>query len=247
MGSALLIAHRNKIKIKPYKNLYLGIKPIYPNNIISNTNEKEIASLIANNNLVGIFQGRQEAGPRALGNRSLLFNPCNPHGKDIINSFKGREWYRPLGGTVLYEHKDNFFNLNGKKQIPYMSYATKVKNKNIPAITHVDGSCRVQTLKLEQNVNFYKLIKEFYNLTSIPVIGNTSLNIAGNPIVGTYEQALYLFKNTPLMIIQHIMHFANDGSFRFIYDPKTKNLVKKINPNFMLLNKSYLFPGPISK
>lgn len=212
MGSALLIAHRNKIKIKPYKNLYLGIQPIYPNNIIPNTNEKEIANLIANNNLIGIFQGRQEAGPRALGNRSLLFNPCNPHGKDIVNSFKGREWYRPLGGTVLYEHRDKFFNLNGKEQISYMSYAVKVKNKNVPAITHIDGSCRVQTLKLEQNVNFYKLIKEFYNLTSIPVVGNTSLNIAGSPIVGTYEQALYFFKNTPL---------------KYLYFPDIQHLLKK--------------------
>jgi carbamoyltransferase len=211
LGLALLVAFKNNIKVKPYKNLYLGIKPLYPKNIKKNTSVEEVAKLLKENNIVGIFQGRQEAGPRALGNRSILYNPLNFHAKDIVNTFKKREWYRPFAGTVLHEHANDWFDLNGKEEIPYMSYAVKVK-KFIPGITHVDKSCRVQTLKKEQNKSFYELIQSFYKLSGIPILLNTSLNISGKPLIGTFEQAVDMFKSS---------------SLKYLYFPDIQFLLKK--------------------
>jgi len=190
LGLALLVAFKNNIKVKPYKNLYLGKKPIYPKNIKKNTSVEEIAKLLKENNIVGIFQGKQEAGPRALGNRSILFNPINIHAKEIINTLKNREWYRPFAGTVLHEHADDWFDLNGKEEIPYMSYAVKVK-KYLPGITHVDNTCRIQTLKKEQNKHFYDLIYNFYKLSGVPVLLNTSLNISGKPLIGSFDLSTF--------------------------------------------------------
>jgi carbamoyltransferase len=109
LGLALLVAFKKKIKVKPYSNLYLGIKPIYPGNIEKNTSNEEIAKLLKQNNIVGIFQGRQEAGPRALGNRSILFNPMNPHAKEIVNTFKKRESIGQL--NKLYKNNTNLLKL----------------------------------------------------------------------------------------------------------------------------------------
>jgi len=211
LGLALLVAFKNNIKVKPYKNLYLGKKPIYPKNIKKNTSVEEIAKLLKENNIVGIFQGKQEAGPRALGNRSILFNPINIHAKEIINTLKNREWYRPFAGTVLHEHADDWFDLNGKEEIPYMSYAIKVK-KYLPGITHVDNTCRIQTLKKEQNKHFYDLIYNFYKLSGIPVLLNTSLNISGKPLIGSFDQAIQMFKDTNL---------------KYLYFPDIQFLLKK--------------------
>ena len=211
LGLALLVAFRNNIKVKPYSNLYLGARPIYPENIEKNTSVEEVATLLKQNNIVGIFQGRQEAGPRALGNRSILFNPMHIHAKEIVNTFKKREWYRPFAGTVLHEHADDWFDLNGKEETPYMSYAVKVK-KFIPGITHVDKSCRIQTLKKQQNNNFYDLIQCFYKLSGVPVLLNTSLNISGKPLIGTFDQAIQMFKQT---------------SLKYLYFPDIQYLLKK--------------------
>jgi carbamoyltransferase len=219
LGAALLVAYRNNIKIEPYKNLYLGKQPIYNfnTNFINEhkISSEQVAKLLFDNNLVALFQGRAEAGPRALGNRSLLFNPCNPHGKELVNVFKKREWYRPYAGTILHEHHKEWFDLNGKEEVPFMSYATKVlKNKQsiIPAITHVDGSCRIQTLKKEQNENFYNLISEFYKISNVPILLNTSLNIAGKPLTNSFEQLIAMFNTTNL---------------HYIYIPEHKVLIKK--------------------
>jgi carbamoyltransferase len=211
LGLALLVAFKNNIKVKPYKNLYLGVNPVYPTNIKQNTSTEEIAKLLKQNNIVGIFQGKQEAGPRALGNRSILFNPLNLHAKEIVNTFKKREWYRPFAGTVLHEHANDWFDLNGKEEIPYMSYAVKVK-KFLPGITHVDKSCRIQTLKKEQNKNFYDLIQSFYKLSGAPVLLNTSLNISGKPLIGSFDQAVNMFNNTNL---------------KYLYFPDIQFLLKK--------------------
>jgi len=211
LGLALLVAFKNNIKVKPYKNLYLGKQPIYPKDIKKNTSVEEVAKLLKENNIVGIFQGKQEAGPRALGNRSILFNPMNIHAKEIVNTLKKREWYRPFAGTVLHEHANDWFDLNGKEEIPYMSYAVKAK-RYLPGITHVDNSCRIQTLKKEQNKNFYNLIQYFYKLSGIPVLLNTSLNISGKPLVGTFDQAIEFFKNNNL---------------NYLYFPDIEFLLKK--------------------
>ena len=213
MGLALLVAKENNIKVKPYNNLYLGLKPEYPK-LKPNTNINEVVELLKNNNIVAIYQGRQEAGPRALGNRSLLFNPMNPHAKDIVNKLKQREWYRPYAGTVMYEHFKKWFDLP-KLETPFMSYAAKVKKPNlIPGITHIDNTCRVQTLKEKQNPHFYSLIKAWYNKTKCPVLLNTSLNIAGKPLINSYNQAISLVNNTEL---------------KYVYMPEINYLYKKEN------------------
>jgi carbamoyltransferase len=192
----------NKIKIVPYDNLFLGQKPIYNINLQFHknkpTSDADVAKIISDGNLVAIFQGRAESGPRALGNRSFLFDPRDFFAKEKINLVKKREWFRPFAGTVLYEHAHDWFDLNGKDEMQYMSYASVVKEDKkrlIPGIVHVDNTCRIQTLKKENNINFYNLINEFYLLTGIPMLLNTSFNISGEPIVNSVEDAMKSMMN----------------------------------------------------
>jgi carbamoyltransferase len=154
---------------------------------------KNVAKLISENNIVTIFQGRSEAGPRALGNRSILYNPTDPNGKDYVNKVKNREWFRPFAGSVLKEKAHEWFDLAGLEESPFMMYAMDVwpdKQEKIKAITHVDGTCRIQTVTEEQNPHYYKLIQEFEKITGVPILFNTSFNLAGDPLVETIEDAL---------------------------------------------------------
>ena len=169
--------------IKSYSNMFniYNIKP------------KNVAKLISENNIVTIFQGRSEAGPRALGNRSILYNPTDPNGKDFVNKVKKREWFRPFAGTVLLEKANEWFDMAGLEESPFMMYAMDVwpdKQETIKAITHVDGTCRIQTVTEEQNPHYYKLIQEFEKITGVPILFNTSFNLAGDPLVETIEDAL---------------------------------------------------------
>ena len=154
---------------------------------------ENVAKLISENNIVTIFQGRSEAGPRALGNRSILYNPTDPNGKDYVNKVKNREWFRPFAGSVLKEKAHEWFDLAGLEESPFMMYAMDVwpdKQETIKAITHVDGTCRIQTVTEEQNPHYYKLIQEFEKITGVPILFNTSFNLAGDPLVETIEDAL---------------------------------------------------------
>jgi carbamoyltransferase len=154
---------------------------------------ENVAKLIAENNIVTIFQGRSEAGPRALGNRSILYNPTDPNGKDYVNKVKNREWFRPFAGSVLKENAHEWFDMAGLEESPFMMYAMDVwpdKQEQIKAITHVDGTCRIQTVTEEQNPHYYKLIQEFGKITGVPILFNTSFNLAGDPLVETIEDAL---------------------------------------------------------
>ena len=129
------------------------------------TDKNEAVKQILNQQIVAIFQNSSEYGPRGLGNRSLLFDPRNKNGKDIVNKIKKREWFRPCAGSVLLENAHEWFDMGTIKESPYMSYAIPVKEEKksiIPAITHVDGTCRVQTVTKEQNKKFYEIIKLFY-------------------------------------------------------------------------------------
>jgi carbamoyltransferase len=123
------------------------------------------------------------------------------HGKDKINIIKNREWFRPYAGTVLDEHKKNWFNFYNKENTEFMSYAVEVKKEKqnlIPAITHIDGSCRVQTLKKEDNEHFYNLIEEFYKITNVPILLNTSLNLAGKPLVEDFDDLIEILKTSEI-------------------------------------------------
>ena len=154
---------------------------------------EQVAKLISERNIVTIFQGRSEAGPRALGNRSILYDPTDPNGKDYVNKVKNREWFRPFAGSVLKEKAAEWFDMAGLEESPFMMYAMDVwpdKQEKIQAITHVDGTCRIQTVTEEQNPHYYKLIQEFEKITGVPILFNTSFNLAGDPLVETIEDAL---------------------------------------------------------
>lgn len=178
-----------------------------------------VSELIATKHIVAIFQGRSECGPRALGNRSLLFDPRDRKGHLYINEIKGREWYRPVAGTILEEEFQNYFNTAGMKSSPFMVYAFPVsedlnKSKRIGAITHVDNTCRIQTVNEQQNYHYYNLIKSFHKKTGVPVIGNTSFNLGGEPIVETVEDAISVI---------------NRSKIEFLYLPEKKVLILSEN------------------
>ena len=150
---------------------------------------KKTAQLIADGNVVGWYQGKMEWGPRALGNRSILADPRKADMKDILNAkIKHRESFRPFAPSILEEYTSDYFDINIPS--PYMLMVAHIKKpKDIPAVTHVDGTGRLQTVSKETNSLYYDLINEFYRITSIPVIVNTSMNVMGEPIVNTPEQA----------------------------------------------------------
>ena len=158
----------------------------------------QIAQELSNGKIIGWFQGRSEYGPRALGNRSIIADPRNPHTRDIINHVvKKREWFRPFAPVVLEEYYQDWFDFPIPS--PYMLYTAQVKQpEKIPAVTHVDGSARFQTISEETNPHYYNLVKAFYKLTGVPVLLNTSLNGNGEPMLETPEEAINFFKNSHL-------------------------------------------------
>ncbi len=156
------------------------------------------AKLIADGNVIGWFQGRMELGPRALGARSILADPRRPDMQDILNSkVKHREGFRPFAPSVLEEYASEYFDCD--RPSPYMLFVVDVKKdkqKAIPAITHVDGTARFQTVNKHQSPRYWKLIKKFQELTSVPVVVNTSFNVMGEPIVCTPREAFTCFEST---------------------------------------------------
>ena len=160
---------------------------------------REVAQAIADGKIVGWFQGKSESGNRALGNRSILADPRNPNIKDIINqTIKMREDFRPFAPAVLEEHYKEYFDT--KLPSPYMSRICKVKSDKVPGITHVDGTARIQTVSKTDNEKFYKLLLEFWCITGIPMLLNTSFNCR-EPIVETPKQAINTFKRTALDLL----------------------------------------------
>lgn len=153
------------------------------------------AHLLAAGNVVGWVQGRSEFGPRALGNRSILADPRPPENKDIINSMvKKREGYRPFAPSVLEDRLRDFFEVpNGQTRFPFMNVTLRVRPEMravLGAITHVDGSARVQTVSPSENQSFYTLIAQFGALTGIPIVLNTSFNNHAEPIVESVDDAV---------------------------------------------------------
>jgi carbamoyltransferase len=153
------------------------------------------AGLLAKSKIVGWFQGRMEIGPRALGNRSILADPRDPHMKDILNQrVKFREGFRPFAPAILEERCEEFFGTNVPSPFMLRAYRVRPEKRDlIPAVVHVDGTCRVQTVNQAHHPLLYRLIKHFESLTGIPVILNTSFNLRGEPIVRTPADALDTF------------------------------------------------------
>jgi carbamoyltransferase len=205
MGLAKLgwYVYNEKAPKNPLTHIYLGSTPNYSilDNILAqvqgikveSANVGDVADLLVNGNIVSLFQGRAEGGPRALGNRSIMFDPRVSNGKDIVNQVKGREWFRPFAASVMEEHADEWFEMRGLKSSPFMMYAINLSAKHIgdvPSVTHVDGTCRVQTVNEKDNVFYYNIIKAFYEKTGVPMVFNTSFNLAGDPLVETLVDAI---------------------------------------------------------
>ncbi len=168
---------------------------------------KKVAQLIAKQKVVGWFQGRMEWGPRALGNRSIIADARNKENWRKVNlKIKFRESFRPFAPTVLEEKSEDYFEipkgvLGRKTPTSYMLLIAKVKEekrKEIPAVTHIDGTARLQTISREQNPLYYDLIKEFDKITGCPVIINTSFNVRGEPIIHSPEDAYNCFMKTEM-------------------------------------------------
>lgn len=222
-GAKYVYAETTKME-KPFKkqtSIYYGPKydPESYNDFIKDyevidTSYDEIAKLIRNGNIVTIFQGRSEGGPRALGNRSILFDPTILDGKDIVNKVKRREFFRPFACSILQEKVNEWFDLAGREESPHMMYAVDclpgVEGK-IPSVIHVDETCRIQTVTKEQNEHYYNLISAFEKLSEVPILFNTSFNLGGDPLVETIVDAIITLQQSDI---------------EYMYLPEIQKLVK---------------------
>ncbi|MGH9809554.1 MAG: carbamoyltransferase family protein, partial [Terriglobia bacterium] len=180
----------------------------------------ETAKVLADEKVVGWFQGRSEFGPRALGNRSIIADPRNPAMKDVLNArVKFRQAFRPFAPIVLAERASEIFE--GDEESPFMLLAKRVNPKwadKIPAIVHVDGTARVETVRREHNERLYLLLKEFERLTGVPVLLNTSFNIKGEPIVETPADAMKCFLSTGIdYLAMHDMLIEKSPYYNVFY------------------------------
>jgi len=159
---------------------------------------KETAAILAEDKIIGWFQGRMEFGPRALGARSILASPINGEMQAKLNDIKDREDFRPVAPVVLENEANEWFE--GAEQSPFMLFVYCVRSDKadkIPAVRHVDGTARIQTVSEEQHPRYYELLKEFKKLTGVPVLVNTSFNTRGEPIVCTPRDAIECFWTSP--------------------------------------------------
>ena len=163
---------------------------------------EEVASQIAEGNVVGWFQGRMEWGPRALGNRSIVAHPGLPNMKDVLNArIKHREWFRPFAPSIMADHQHEYFEHDHPS--PFMLHVYKIraeKRKELCAVNHVDDTGRLQTVTREENSIYYDLISAFHRKTGIPLILNTSFN-ENEPIVCTPEEAIDCFQRTRMDVL----------------------------------------------
>jgi carbamoyltransferase len=216
IGAALLVHYKvteSDTVCKYADSLYLGPSYCYSASEITDTVAKydgtitsdisntDIVKLLRDKNIVTMFQGRSESGPRALGNRSILFDPSFEDGKDYVNEVKHREYFRPFAGSILAEHAHEWFDMRGMDQSPHMMYAMNCQPgvaEKIPSIIHVDGTCRIQTVTREQNPHYYDLINEYYKVSGLPILFNTSFNLGGEPLVETLDDAVRTLANSDM-------------------------------------------------
>jgi len=161
----------------------------------------DVARRLAGGDVVGWFQGRMEFGPRALGNRSILADPRDPAMRERVNALvKKREGFRPFAPAVLAHRAGEHFEVD--HDMPFMLETCQVRSPvDLPAITHVDGSARVQTVDPATNPRFHRLLEAFESQTGCPVLLNTSLNLRGEPIVCTPVDALVCFIRSGLDVL----------------------------------------------
>ena len=206
IGAAYYYQIKNNKRVKPLKTVYVGHNEVdYYSKIVGanyfKCSYQDVVDIMLDGNIISMFQCKSEAGQRALGNRSLLFDPRVENGKDLVNNIKKRENFRPFAGSILQEHFCDWFETNGLKESKYMQYALKVREEfvsKIPAVLHVDSTCRIQTVSKKDNLHYYNLIKCFYKNTGVPIVLNTSFNLAGEPLVETFEDAFNTLQNSKI-------------------------------------------------
>lgn len=234
---------------------------------------QKTARLLAEGGVIGWVQGRSEFGPRALGNRSILADPGPPENKDIINAMvKKREAFRPFAPSVLEEYVEEYYEVPWQyKKFPFMNFVLKVKpakQEILGAVTHVDGTARIQTVSRETNPKYWELIDEFRKITGIPVLLNTSFNNNVEPIVNTFADTMacylttkinylvvgdYLIKKKeidPLAYLEMVpsfpLHIVLNHNKRLVSSDEYEE-VYEVRDNFLTSNKSvredtFLFP-----
>jgi carbamoyltransferase len=204
IGAAMAV-YREKSKdleIKNIKDLFYHGVPQDLNSIEGEfATEKDIVNFLKDQKIVAVFNGLAEGGPRALGNRSILFDSRNINGVNIINKIKKREWYRPFAGMVLKEDAAEYFDMGSLIESQYMTMCFPVKcPEKIPGVTHVDNTCRVQTVD-NKIPHIHNLLNEFKNATGCSVLLNTSFNLAGLPLVETVQDAINTFNSADIDVL----------------------------------------------
>jgi len=203
IGSAMLL-HRHLTKDKTIRKtkhtFFHGIKtPLQ--HVGVDCNVDDIVEKILEQKTVAVFNGMAESGPRALGNRSIIFDARNPNAKEIVNIIKKREWYRPFAGFMLEEYFQEYFETHGLNKSEFMTISFDCKKPNeIPGIVHVDNSCRIQTVN-ENIPHIKELLLRFYNKTGCPALLNTSFNLAGEALIDTQQEAIECFYNSNLDVL----------------------------------------------
>lgn len=212
IGAALYINHHVMGNVARHAQTHNYYGPSYTNDEVEATLsqykltyrraddvEREVAELLSEGKLVGWFQGKMEFGQRALGNRSIIADPRREEMKDKINAaVKFREAFRPFAPAILEERVKEYFDIEPGVKVPFMEkvYPVSVDKRNIiPAVTHTDGSGRLQTVSKETNPRFYGLIKHFEDITGVPIILNTSFNLNGEPVVCSPTDAIRTFNS----------------------------------------------------
>ena len=221
LGAALYVYHSVMNQTDKFVMTHAYTGPCYDDNYIEKAlksfdleyeyiaNHAELAAkLVAEGNIIGWFQGRMEFGPRALGNRSIIADPRKSEIKDILNArIKHRESFRPFAPSILYDRTAEYFEQFDESPFMLLVYPVqKNKRAEIPAVTHVDGTGRLQTIKKEDNADYYDLIDNFCKITGVPVVLNTSFN-ENEPIVCSPEDAIKCYK-TAHMDALFLSHFC---------------------------------------
>ncbi|GAB1544228.1 carbamoyltransferase [Scytonema sp. NUACC21] len=251
IGAAMIVdqIHNNQFAPLPLTNVYWGSdvgskdevqsvldkwKKFIDFRLMENTST-EVAKLIAEGAVIGWVQGKAEFGPRALGNRSILADPRVAENKTRINAMvKKRESYRPFAPSVLVEAADEFFDLPQQtSSFGYMVFAVKVKEDKqqlLGAITHIDGTARIQTVSKTTNSKYWNLINEFGKITQVPVVLNTSFNNNVEPIVNSCSDAITCFLTTELnyLVINDFLIVKSDVNWKDYYQNMTVGVLPSV-------------------
>lgn len=224
-------------EVYPLKTLYLGPEQhhIIPDSSYD-VSFDDVVDLIIEGHLIGIFQGRSEQGPRALGNRSLLFDPRNPDAQVIVNKNKGREWWRPFAASVLLDHVHKWFDMRSLEESPYMMFAVNAYDRvwdKIPGVLHVDKTCRIQTVSRDQNPNYYDLIETFYKKTGVPMLLNTSFNLSGDTICESVDDVVDTMERSQIQYT----YFPEFGKMLYISNNYNSEKCGKIN--YSIIDQPY--------